>query len=48
MKTAGYVLSGALLGAATMGLMSHAEYLDAVGAVAGGITVLVAKLRHIF
>ena len=48
MKTLRLALSGALLGAAIMGLMSNAQYLDTIGAVMGGGAVLIATARHFF
>ncbi len=45
-------LSGAILGMAFMGLLSslvhQVPYHDIVGAVLGGVSVLVAKARHLF
>ncbi len=43
-----YALSGALLGAAVVGLISHSELLDTIGAVVGGVSVFIAKARHLF
>lgn len=42
-------MGGALLGVALMGLLlSQFPYHDELGAVLGGISVLVAKARHLF
>ena len=39
-------LSGALLGVAVMGLLAHGQYHEEIGAVFGGVAVLIAKARH--
>jgi hypothetical protein len=46
LRTLRLALSGAILGVAVMGLISQFPYHDAVGAVLGGLSVLVAKARH--
>jgi hypothetical protein len=46
LRTLRLALSGAILGAAVMGLISHFPYHDAVGAVLGSLSVLIAKARH--
>lgn len=41
-------LQGALLGVALVGIFTQAQHYDLVGAVVGGLIVLVAKLKHFF
>lgn len=41
-------LQGALLGMAVVGIFTQAQHYDLAGAIAGGLVVLVAKLKHFF
>ena len=41
-------LQGALLGVAIVGIFTQAQHYDVAGAIAGGLIVLIAKLKHFF
>lgn len=47
-NTLRFVLSGAIIGIAVMGVVYQFPYHDAVGGVLGGALVLFAKAKHFF